>query len=180
MITTNKFQLDKKLMASLFGEELVALHYPEPNKNASKSVTPNFKTDISSTIDKQPKPEIKQEPVKEKVITPILKPCSCSEFVGNVIRLAFGMGKDYAMKDDNGNYLKAWFTVDEAVEAASAKGYTISKQQAQAYLDFCVKENYFKVKDTLEGRKYQRRNWWGGKDNGCEMPKLCKKNYQPK
>ena len=170
MITTNKFQLDKKLMASLFGEELVSLHYTEKNKSHIANEEPNFKANLSGRREVQPSHKFnneptKREPVKEKVISPVLTPCNRRDFIEKVLVKRFGMGsvnsKDYEMKSFDGVLMKSWITVDEAVQAASLEGYLISKKQAQAYLDFCVNHKYYICKDTLEGRKYIRYAWCG-------------------
>ena len=138
--------LDTALMARLFG-----------NKNDTQELT------------EQPPecaPPPAPVPVKEKSPSFLpyrqeLKHCSLKDFVFNVLQYSFGMGHDYAFNDENGKPLKSWFTVQEAVEAAQARGYSLLDTQAQAYLDILLSKKfegipYFEKREELSGVQYRR------------------------
>ena len=80
-----------------------------------------------------------------------LKHCGARAFVEKVLMWSFGMGYDYAIEID-GQKVKSWFTVEDAVEEARKKGYEITPLQAHSYLSYMAERRYYEY----EGGKYRR------------------------
>lgn len=115
----------------------------QPRQSESKAVS-DEKTDFS-------------EPIKENI--PSYRQCNLKDFY-SVIRLSFGMGIDYAMKDDNGAPLKSWFTIDDVVKASKKKGFLLMASQAKNYLESFVRQNYFEKRESISGIEYRRKTWF--------------------
>ena len=97
------------------------------------------------------------EPLKENISS--YRQCNLKDFY-SVIRLSFGMGIDYAMKDDNGTPLKSWFTIDDVVNALKEKGFLLMAGQARNYLEDFVRQNYFETRENISGTEYRRKTWF--------------------
>ena len=85
-----------------------------------------------------------------------LQACNLYEFMRKIVMEHFGMGRDYAFRDREGNPLKSWFTVSEAIEAAKSQGYELTITEARAYLDKLIKPGYIET----DNYKYRRCAFW--------------------
>ncbi len=108
---------------------------------------------IISGIQVQPAPCKDKEAVKESP----LKFCRLTEFIG-LLRRHYSMGTvDGVMKDDNGNPIKAWFTIKEVCELARDKGFDLTQAQAESYLNLLVRKGYAEARENFHSIEYRRR-----------------------
>ena len=85
-----------------------------------------------------------------------LQACNLYVFMREIIIEHFGMGYDYAFRDRDGNPLKSWFTIPEAIETAKSLGYKLTIAEAREYLDKLIKQRYIET----DNYKYRRRAFW--------------------
>ena len=85
-----------------------------------------------------------------------LQACNLYMFMREIIMEHFGMGYDYAFRDRDGNPLKSWFTIPEAIETAKSLGYKLTIAEAREYLDKLIKQRYIET----DNYKYRRRAFW--------------------
>ena len=74
-----------------------------------------------------------------KAVISSLQACNLYVFMRKIVMERFGMGLDYSISDRNGNPIKSWFTIQEAIEAAESQGYRLSVTECKGYLDSVVK-----------------------------------------
>jgi len=85
-----------------------------------------------------------------------LQACSLYDFMRRVVIDHFGMGLDYAFTGWNGEPLKAWWTVAEAIEMAEGQGFRLTAEKLTVYLDKLIQRKYIEVRDGL----YRRCAFW--------------------
>ncbi len=95
----------------------------------------------------------------------LLQACTLYVFMRKIVMGKFGMGVDYAIEID-GERVKSWFTIPEAIEAAKSLGYKLTIAEARAYLDKLIKQRYIET----DNYKYRRRLFWD-KDMECFLRK---------
>lgn len=89
-----------------------------------------------------------QQPDKRK--------CNVYNFMRIVID-HFGMGYDYAFTGWNGEPLKAWWTIDDAVDMATLHGYDLTADMAEKYITMLTRQRYIESKS---GGVYRRCAFW--------------------
>ena len=85
-----------------------------------------------------------------------LQACNLYVFMRKIVMERFGMGLDYSISDRNGNPIKSWFTIQEAIEAAESQGYRLSVTECKGYLEHLIKKRYIETDDY----KYRRCVLW--------------------
>lgn len=84
-----------------------------------------------------------------------LQACNLYVFMKKIVIGNFGMGRDYAFEID-GNPVKSWFTIPEAIEMAKSLGYKLTIAEAREYLEKLIKQRYIET----DNYKYRRREFW--------------------
>jgi hypothetical protein len=91
-----------------------------------------------------------------KAVISSLQACNLYVFMRKIVMERFGMGLDYSISDRNGNPIKSWFTIQEAIEAAESQGYRLSVTECKGYLEHLIKKRYIETDDY----KYRRCVLW--------------------
>jgi hypothetical protein len=123
----------------------------------SKALGEIFQAAKTTAVSDKQKPEENTGSTDiNKAVISSLQACSLYVFMRKIVMEHFGMGYDYAFKDRNGNPIKSWFTIREAIEAAESQGYRLSVTECKGYLEHLIKKRYIETDDY----KYRRCVLW--------------------
>lgn len=95
-----------------------------------------------------------------------LQACNLYIFVRKIVMECFGMGYDYAI-EINGQPVKSWFTIPEAIEAGKKQGYKLTIAEVRLYLDKLIEKRYIET----DNYKYRRRVFYDSMEKFLEKYK---------